>query len=361
MKKLLLFFCLVVAQAQETIDFSAAGKTIPYSQSDSLPGGCRDGQLHRLKTDDVVMFCKSSSWYVFQGMQFTTVLPSGSCTSAISPVKLYGSTLYGCPSGTWASIGGGTTNAILHGTDSPFATITRVQNKKLAPPLTSDTSVTSGNTIIVAVAGQGSGTCTLTDNQGNTYTQIDTQSSAAGNPFGRESTVFLFRAVASATGSLVITAAGTFPVGSPGNTGVATGGFLMMQELSGVDTSSPVLTTAKGTSAGESLTVAQPSLLLVSVAQTFYNLSGWTAVNSAVAIESESAQAVFGYRDVTSAGSYAPGFTSGAPMNSVSGALRTASNTISGATSGSVYFSTSTLKFYLNTSGTWSILGALTP
>ena len=187
---------------------------------------------------------------------------TGSVGASGSPGGATGATGATGPS----SSGGG----ILSGTTDPEAIVTIVQSAIDTPgtsPWVTGLTVTAGNLLLVAIAGDGTGTAAITDNIGNTYTLIATQTQVG-------STCFLWRTIVGTSGALTITFTGTMPLTFPNNPGATNGGNLYVVEFANVDPITPIASMIQANSS----TAAFPSYLLpgqltaIVIAEQYYNI-----------------------------------------------------------------------------------------
>jgi hypothetical protein len=201
-----------------------------------------------------------------------------------------------------------------------------------SPPIT----VTAGNILIICASGEGSGTASISDNLGTSYTLIDSVNQPLDNPFGGHGgcSCFMWWGLVTSTGSPTITLTGTYPITTFANYGSGAG-QLFLVELFGADTSSPIASytdSISTSSISEVLSgVSGGSIMLLTAAQSWYNVGLFEYSNSTAMLQSSELIGMVAAEPATSGGSYTLSTDDsggGGPMAGIAVAINPGSNAI---------------------------------
>jgi hypothetical protein len=127
--------------------------------------------------------------------------------------------------------------------------------------------------VIVAFAGSGSGSASISDNLGTTYNLVN----SVTNPSDQHSTVYVWVGVLIASGALTITTSGTFPIQAVDAAGSNAGGQLYFVEAAGVDTTTPLTLVSSWVNQVPSMTSATAPSGVASASESYYTLPAWYA------------------------------------------------------------------------------------
>lgn len=173
-------------------------------------------------------------------------------------------------------------------------------------------TVSAGNVAIVAFAGSGSGTASISDNLGTTYTLVNSATAAWSSQY---STVYVWVGVLVASGALTITTTGTFPIQAVDAVGSNAGGQLYFVEAAGVNTTTPVSASlanngSTSTQAVDSAfsSVAAGSMLLMAAAQGYVDIGTWLSHTGTSFLQQSDLCSAVGVVPVPSTGDYSIGF-----------------------------------------------------
>ena len=194
-----------------------------------------------------------------------------------------------------------------------------------ASPWSASGQVTSGNFVLVALSGAGFGTASISDSLGTSYSLI--ASATNSDAGGEKATTFLWGGFLTASGALILTVTGTFPVAVVDATGSNIGGQLYFVELSGVDATTPVrayATNSTGSARDVSSTfsgVSAGAMLFMVAAQAYLGIDAWACASpsgflhlssGSSAMVAASAPTIGSYTIEVGAATFTPFFSSAA-------------------------------------------------
>lgn len=160
-------------------------------------------------------------------------------------------------------------------------------------PFSTGLTVTSGNLLIVAHAGFGDGTSSISDNIGTVYTLAGEGHNTTGYG-GRPSDCFMWYGFATSSGAWTITQTGSFGL-QPGEN-MNGGGQLMVMEVSGCDSTTPVSQpTAQNSGCIFSMPGIPGSVYVAAAAEVYDNLGAWSGYNGTTIAQYYDVMCVLGY------------------------------------------------------------------
>jgi hypothetical protein len=245
---------------------------------------------------------------------------------------------------------------MLSGPTDPQTVVGLIQSAiGSSSPWSTGLTVTMNNYLLVTVAGQGSGTPTILDNLGTSYTLIGSATEGSGSG----SLSYIWGGFAPSTGAITITVSGV----TLSATVTGTGSQIYLAEYVNVNSSTPVNSEYNlGTSGtlSQAFTVAGGAMLILSGAQSYFDIGVWSPVGLTIIEQQLSYCSAFSDYSTGAGGTITIGLVNpgGGPVCGVAAYLNVSVSAF--GSDGDLYINVVNETLWKRVSGIWALQTSLT-
>ena len=247
-------------------------------------------------------------------------------------------------------------SSMLSGPTDPQTVVGLIQSAiGSSSPWSTGLTVTMNNYLLVTVAGQGSGTPTILDNLGTSYTLIGSATEGSGSG----SLSYIWGGFAPSTGAITITVSGV----TLSATVTGTGSQIYLAEYVNVNSSTPVNSEYNlGTSGtlSQAFTVAGGAMLILSGAQSYFDIGVWSPVGLTIIEQQLSYCSAFSDYSTGAGGTITIGLVNpgGGPVCGVAAYLNVSVSAF--GSDGDLYINVVNETLWKRVSGIWALQTSLT-